>query len=41
VRISAAKKLRDGAERIARFASADQVDAEDVVKASRSLAQVI
>ncbi len=40
VRISAAKKLRDGAERIARFASADQVDAEDVVKASRGLAGV-
>jgi 3,8-divinyl chlorophyllide a/chlorophyllide a reductase subunit Z len=40
VRISAAKKLRDGAERIARFASAEQVDAEDVVKASRGLAGV-
>jgi 3,8-divinyl chlorophyllide a/chlorophyllide a reductase subunit Z len=40
VRISAAKKLRDGAERIARFASAEQVDVEDVVKASRSLAGV-
>ncbi len=40
VRISAAKKLRDGAERIARFASADQVDAQDVVKASRGLAGV-
>jgi 3,8-divinyl chlorophyllide a/chlorophyllide a reductase subunit Z len=40
VRISAAKKLRDGAERIARFASAEQVNAEDVVKASRGLAEV-
>ncbi len=40
VRISAAKKLRDGAERIARFASATQVDVEDVVKASRALASV-
>jgi 3,8-divinyl chlorophyllide a/chlorophyllide a reductase subunit Z len=40
VRISAAKKLRDGAERIARFAAADQVDADDVVKASRGLAGV-
>jgi chlorophyllide a reductase subunit Z len=40
VRISAAKRLRDGAERIARTAAADQVEDQDVLKASRVLAGV-
>jgi 3,8-divinyl chlorophyllide a/chlorophyllide a reductase subunit Z len=40
VRISAAKRLRDGAERIARFASATQVDERIVAQASRALAGV-
>jgi 3,8-divinyl chlorophyllide a/chlorophyllide a reductase subunit Z len=38
VRISAAKRLRDGAERIARFAQADHVDETTVAKAGRALA---
>jgi chlorophyllide a reductase subunit Z len=41
VRISAAKKLRDGAERIARSAAATCVEEKDVVKASRSLAGAV
>jgi 3,8-divinyl chlorophyllide a/chlorophyllide a reductase subunit Z len=40
VRISAAKRLRDGAERIARFASADHVDEKIVAQAGRVLAGV-
>jgi 3,8-divinyl chlorophyllide a/chlorophyllide a reductase subunit Z len=38
VRISAAKRLRDGAERIARFAQADHVDETTVAQAGRALA---
>ena len=41
VRISAAKKLRDDAERIARSAAATCVEEKDVVKASRSLAGAV
>jgi 3,8-divinyl chlorophyllide a/chlorophyllide a reductase subunit Z len=37
VRISAAKKLRDGAETFARASSSEQVEDADVVKASRAL----
>jgi 3,8-divinyl chlorophyllide a/chlorophyllide a reductase subunit Z len=40
VRISAAKRLRDGAERIARFAEAGHVDEQTVAKAGRVLAGV-
>jgi 3,8-divinyl chlorophyllide a/chlorophyllide a reductase subunit Z len=40
VRISAAKKLRDGAERLARFQSADHVDETIVAQAGRVLAGV-
>jgi 3,8-divinyl chlorophyllide a/chlorophyllide a reductase subunit Z len=38
VRISAAKKLRDNAERLARSSAAERVEEADVVKASRALA---
>jgi 3,8-divinyl chlorophyllide a/chlorophyllide a reductase subunit Z len=40
VRISAAKKLRDSAERLARLAAAERVEEQDVLKASRVLAGV-
>ena len=40
VRISAAKKLRDNAERLARNAAADRVENHDVLNASRTLAGV-
>ncbi len=40
VRISAAKKLRDSAERLARSSAADRVEEQDVLKASRVLAGV-
>jgi chlorophyllide a reductase subunit Z len=40
VRISAAKRLRDGAERMARNASAERVEDSDVLKAVRQLAGV-
>jgi chlorophyllide a reductase subunit Z len=38
VRISAAKKLRDNAERLARSSAAGRVEDHDVLKASRALA---
>jgi 3,8-divinyl chlorophyllide a/chlorophyllide a reductase subunit Z len=37
IRISAAKRLRDGAERAARKAQADCVSTEQVMEASREL----
>lgn len=40
VRISAAKKLRDNAERLARSSAAGRVEDHDVLKASRALAGV-
>ena len=40
VRISAAKKLRDSAERLARSAAAERVEEQDVLKASHTLAGV-
>ena len=40
VRISAAKKLRDNAESLARSSAAERVEEVDVLKASRVLAGV-
>ena len=40
VRISAAKNLRDKAERLARSHAAERVEEQDVLKASRVLAGV-
>jgi 3,8-divinyl chlorophyllide a/chlorophyllide a reductase subunit Z len=40
VRISAAKRLRDNAERLARLSASERVEEQDVLKASRVLAGV-